>query len=124
MTQQESSQHPGKKTQRRGPRPRHVPQRTCVACREHDDKRSLTRIVRTPEGDVQIDPTGKRNGRGAYLCDRPACWERARTTSLLARALNTELTDEALFALREFAAGLSDSPEDAAQTVNSKEPQT
>lgn len=121
MPQQEASKKATNSTQRRGPRPRHVPQRTCIACREHDAKRALTRIVRTPEGDVQIDPTGKRNGRGAYLCDRPTCWERALTTPLLSRALNTELSNETLFALREFAAGLSDSPEDAAQTVNSKE---
>ncbi|MGI8405156.1 MAG: RNase P modulator RnpM [Thermomicrobiales bacterium] len=121
MPHQEVSRKASNTAQRRGPRPRHVPQRTCIACREHDAKRSLTRIVRTPEGDVQIDPTGKRNGRGAYLCDRPTCWERALTTPLLARALNTELSNEILFALREFAAGLSDSPEDAAQTVNSKE---
>ncbi len=121
MPQQDAVNKASNSTQRRGQRPRHVPQRTCIACREHDAKRSLTRIVRTPEGEVQIDPTGKRNGRGAYLCDRPTCWERALITPLLARALNAELSNETLFALREFAAGLSDSPEDAAQTVNSKE---
>ena len=109
------------KTQRRGPRPRHVPQRTCVACREHDAKRALTRIVRSPEGEVQIDPSGKRNGRGAYLCDRPTCWERALSTPLLARALNTELPDETLHTLREFAAGLSNTPRDAVQALTSKE---
>ncbi|MGB3306641.1 MAG: YlxR family protein [Thermomicrobiales bacterium] len=121
MPQQETSKKGGKAS-RRGPRPRHIPQRTCVACREHDDKRSLTRIVRTPEGTVEIDPTGKRNGRGAYLCERPTCWERALSTPILSRALNTSLSDETLFALREFAAGLSGSPADAAQAVNSKEP--
>ncbi|MGI8483524.1 MAG: RNase P modulator RnpM [Thermomicrobiales bacterium] len=121
MPQQDAVNKASNSTQRRSQRPRHVPQRTCIACREHDAKRSLTRIVRTPEGEVQIDPTGKRNGRGAYLCDRPTCWERALTTPLLARALNTEMPNETLFALREFAAGLSDSPKDAAQTVNSKE---
>jgi len=121
MPQQEKPQKAVIKTQRRDPRPRHVPQRTCIACREHDAKRALTRIVRTPEGEVQIDPSGKRNGRGAYLCDRPPCWERALVTPLLGRALNTELSDETLLTLREFAAGLSNSPEDAAQAVNSKE---
>ncbi len=65
------------KGKRQGPRPKHVPQRMCVACREHDAKRGLIRIVRTPEGPVGLDPTGKRNGRGAYLCHNPACWERA-----------------------------------------------
>ncbi|HAX26093.1 MAG TPA: DUF448 domain-containing protein, partial [Chloroflexi bacterium] len=58
---------------RKGPRPRHVPQRLCIACREHDAKRTYVRLVRTPEGTVEVDPTGKRNGRGAYLCRRRSC---------------------------------------------------
>jgi predicted RNA-binding protein YlxR (DUF448 family) len=74
-------------------RQRHVPQRTCVVCRTTADKRSLTRLVRTPEDGVHIDPTGKRNGRGAYLCDQPACWARALETDVLAKALRTTLTD-------------------------------
>lgn len=91
---------------RKGPRPKHVPQRTCVSCREHVAKRTLFRIVRTPEGQVEIDPTGKKNGRGAYLCDQRGCWDRAVTTNVLARALNTELTHETLESLRRFAATL------------------
>lgn len=57
-------------------RSRPVPQRTCVACRQKTDKRRLTRIVRTPDAGVVVDLTGKRNGRGAYVCDQPACWDR------------------------------------------------
>ncbi len=57
-------------------RQKHIPQRTCVICREKVDKRRLTRIVRTPDSGVVIDPTGKRNGRGAYLCDNPECWDK------------------------------------------------
>ena len=53
----------------RGSRPRHIPQRTCVACRQTGAKRQLVRVVRAPDGSVTIDPTGKRSGRGAYLCD-------------------------------------------------------
>jgi len=94
----------------------------CAVCRESDAKRELTRIVRTPEGTVEIDLTGKRNGRGAYLCDRRTCWERAITTPILGRALNVELSDDIRNALREFAAGLSDTPTEAAQAVNSEEP--
>ena len=90
-------------------RPRHVPQRTCVACRDKDAKRSLTRIVRTTSGDVEVDPTGKRNGRGAYLCSDPRCWEKALTTPILARALKTELTDDARDRLRTFAQTVSES---------------
>lgn len=59
---------------------------------------------------------GKKNGRGAYLCDRRGCWERALTTSVLAKALHTELTHESLDELRRFAASLPDS-EPAADAV-------
>jgi predicted RNA-binding protein YlxR (DUF448 family) len=71
-------------------RKKHVPQRTCVGCREVLPKRSLIRIVRGPEA-VQIDPTGKLAGRGAYLHDRRSCWERG-LKGALANALKTELT--------------------------------
>ena len=67
-----------------------MPQRTCVGCREVLPKRSLIRIVRLP-GEVCIDPSGKMAGRGAYLHDRPSCWERAMKGAL-AYALRTELT--------------------------------
>lgn len=105
---------------RKGPRPKHVPQRMCVSCRDHAAKRGLVRIVRTPAGTVQIDPTGKLNGRGAYLCDRPACWERALKTQALARALNTELGPEALDALRNYAAALPQPVEAGAAELSGK----
>jgi predicted RNA-binding protein YlxR (DUF448 family) len=74
-------------------RRRHVPQRTCVVCRRQVDKRRLTRVVRTPEDGVVIDPTGKRNGRGAYLCDQVECWEKViRHAGILNSALNAQLT--------------------------------
>lgn len=75
------------KKQRKGPRPKHVPQRTCVACRRTDAKRTLIRLVRDADGRVHIDPTGKRNGRGAYLCNDPACWDQALRRHALERAL-------------------------------------
>jgi predicted RNA-binding protein YlxR (DUF448 family) len=75
----------------RQPHIRHVPLRTCVICREKSDKRSLTRVVRTEQG-LQIDPSGKLNGRGAYLCDQMTCWERAVQTDVLSKALRTTLT--------------------------------
>lgn len=71
---------------------KHVAQRMCVACRQKFDKRRLTRIVRTPDGAIVIDSSGKRNGRGAYLCDDRACWERALARNLLNAALKTALT--------------------------------
>lgn len=106
---------------RKGPRPKHVPRRTCVACRESDDKRSLTRIVRTPEGAVEIDLTGKKNGRGAYLCDRPTCWTRAIESNVLSRALNVALSEDALQSLRDFAAALPESPAGDDAGVSTKE---
>ena len=70
-------------------RHKHVPQRTCVGCRKVLPKRSLIRIVRGPQG-VQIDPTGKISGRGAYLHDRQSCWERG-INGALAVALKTDI---------------------------------
>ncbi len=100
------------KRRQKGPRPKHVPRRMCVCCRERSTKRALTRVVRTPEGPVLIDPSGKKNGRGAYLCDQRACWERAINTSVLGNALKTEIDAETAAMLRQFAVGLpaSDAP--------------
>src|SRR5215470_5505407 len=74
-------------------RQKHIPQRTCVVCRETSAKRTLIRLVRTADEGVQIDPTGKRNGRGAYLCSQQSCWQRAIDSDVLAKALRTELTE-------------------------------
>jgi predicted RNA-binding protein YlxR (DUF448 family) len=64
-----------------------------VACRQKFDKRHLTRIVRTADEGVIVDPTGKRNGRGAYLCDQVRCWDKILTDiKLLNKALMTEVT--------------------------------
>jgi predicted RNA-binding protein YlxR (DUF448 family) len=63
--------------------------------------------VRTPEGSVEIDPTGKRNGRGAYLCDDPACWARVLKSGLLAQALKTMIDTETNNMLARYAAGLT-----------------
>lgn len=79
----------GAKTVRR----KHIPVRTCVVCRERDDKRTLTRLVRTPDG-LQIDRTGKQNGRGAYLCDRVTCWRKAAESDILNKALKMTLSDQ------------------------------
>jgi uncharacterized protein len=70
---------------------KHIPQRTCIGCREVDAKRELMRIVRTPEGHVVADPTGKRAGRGAYLHKERECWEAALgTRGGLAHALKLD----------------------------------
>jgi predicted RNA-binding protein YlxR (DUF448 family) len=71
---------------------KHVPQRTCVGCHTVRAKRTLVRVVRTPEG-VMVDPTGKLNGRGAYLHNSRSCWERG-LSGALKTALKVELTIE------------------------------
>lgn len=88
----------------RGPRrPKHIPQRTCVACRDKEAKRQFVRIVRTPEHRVEIDPTGKKNGRGAYLCTRRSCWDKAVTGNVLERALKVTLDQETRDTLHRYA---------------------
>ncbi len=73
-------------------RRKHIPQRTCVGCREVLPKRSLFRIVKSPEG-VTVDLTGKAHGRGAYLHDEQSCWERGMKGAL-DHALRTKLTHQ------------------------------
>lgn len=95
---------------------KHVPQRTCVGCREILPKRSLIRVVRTAEG-VRVDPSGKQPGRGAYLHDRRSCWERGLKGSLT-HALKTELTAEDRDQLTAFLDSL---PEELLATQSANE---
>lgn len=90
-------------------RVRHVPQRSCVGCRQVLPKRELIRIVRTADG-LRIDPTGKLAGRGAYLHNQRSCWERG-IKGALAHALKTEINDHDRVLLQEFLQSL---PEDTA----------
>lgn len=85
---------------------RKTPQRTCVACRTTGDKRGLVRVVRGPEG-VEVDPTGKKPGRGAYLCERAECWREAFKKNRLDAALKTRLSQDEKLRLTEFVAGLN-----------------
>jgi len=71
---------------------KHIPQRTCVACRKVKPKRELIRLVRIADGSVEFDTSGKRAGRGAYLCLE--CWEIGLKDSQLKRALRTTLTQD------------------------------
>ena len=89
-------------------RPKHIPQRTCVGCRSILPKRSLIRLVCRPEG-VQIDPTGKLAGRGAYLHNSRPCWEKG-LKGALAHALKIELTREDMERLRQYMATLDQEP--------------
>ena len=94
---------PKKKTVRR----KHVPQRTCVGCREVLPKRSMIRIVRFGDA-VLVDPSGKMAGRGAYLHNQRSCWERG-LKGALSHALKTELTEQDRKTLLAFMDSL---PED------------
>ena len=96
-------------------RVKHVPQRTCVGCREVLPKRQMLRIVRTPEG-VRVDLTGKLAGRGAYMHDRRECWGRG-LRGALAHALKAELTADDRSQLESFMNTLpQDTPTGAAET--------
>jgi uncharacterized protein len=81
-------------------RVKHVPQRTCVGCREVLPKRQMVRIVRAANG-VQVDPSGKLAGRGAYLHDKRDCWANGMRGALM-HALKAELTAEDRVRLEEF----------------------
>ena len=87
-------------------RKKHIPQRTCVGCREVLPKRAMIRIVHGPDG-VQVDLTGKMAGRGAYLHNQRSCWERG-LKGALANALKTEITIEERERLIAFSASLPD----------------
>lgn len=78
---------------------RNIPQRQCVGCREMKDKAALLRVVRTPEGAVCLDFSGRQNGRGAYVCCDAACLKRARKSRALERALSAAIAPEVYEAL-------------------------
>jgi len=78
---------------KRAPQPKRVPQRTCVGCHTVQPKRQLVRLVRTATGSVEVDPTGKAPGRGAYLHNRRECWQKALAGGGLDHALKVTLTE-------------------------------
>ncbi len=82
-------------------RRKHVPQRTCLGCGETKAKRELLRIVRTPDGSIEIDLRGKTSGRGAYLCRRADCWDKALSRGSIARALRSAPSAEEESRLRD-----------------------
>jgi predicted RNA-binding protein YlxR (DUF448 family) len=84
---------------------RHIPQRTCVACRQVRPRSELLRVVRTPAGSVELDRTGKVAGRGAYVCDDARCLEQALKQRKLARALGTALNADVAGQIRMRVSG-------------------
>lgn len=80
-------------------KPRKIPMRMCVGCREMKEKKELIRVVRSPEGEVSLDPVGKKSGRGAYVCANADCLKRAIKQKQLERQLDVTLPAETLEAL-------------------------
>ena len=80
---------------------RKIPQRQCVGCRTMKDKKALVRIVKTPEGEICVDATGKKSGRGAYICPDAQCLQKARKSRALERAFSAQMPDEVWAALEE-----------------------
>ena len=71
-----------------------IPQRQCMGCRERKAKKELIRVVRTPEGAVCLDFSGKLNGRGAYICPQAECLKKAQKSKALERSLEVPIPDE------------------------------
>lgn len=90
---------------KQSPRVKHVPQRTCIACREIAGKRGLIRVVRTEQG-VMLDPTGKKAGRGAYIHPTRSCMATVLQSNRLNQALRTNVTAEDRKQLEAFLATL------------------
>ena len=82
-------------------KPRKIPQRQCVGCRTMKDKKALIRVVKTPEGEGVLDVSGKKSGRGAYVCPDSACLKKARKSRALERAFELTIPDEVYDALEQ-----------------------
>ncbi len=71
-----------------------IPLRQCVGCMEMKEKKSMMRVLKTPEGDIVLDTTGKKNGRGAYLCNSLECLKKAQKNKGLERSFKMSLSNE------------------------------
>ena len=85
--------------------PRKAPVRKCTGCAEHFPKMQLIRVLRTPEGEIVLDATGKKSGRGAYLCKNPACLKKAKKARRLEASLECEIPEEVFIRLEEELTG-------------------
>ena len=82
-----------------------IPQRQCMGCRERKEKRQMIRVVRTPEGSVNLDFGGKMNGRGAYICPNPECLKKALRSKALDRSLEVTIPEEVITRLEKEMEG-------------------
>jgi predicted RNA-binding protein YlxR (DUF448 family) len=88
------------------PAARHIPQRTCIGCRQEAGKRELVRVVRTPDQQVVLDATGRARGRGAYVHASRVCWEKALKGATIKNALKISPAPEDVDALRAYGMAL------------------
>lgn len=86
--------------------PKHVPERTCIACHEVKPKRELVRLVYSPGGVVEVDSSGRKPGRGAYLCQSPECWQKGVNKGKLEHALRGKIDAENRARLVKFGAAI------------------
>ncbi|MDD6402070.1 MAG: YlxR family protein [Lachnospiraceae bacterium] len=78
-----------------------IPLRQCIGCKERKTKPELVRIIRTPENEICLDKTGKKNGRGAYICPNIQCFNKARKSNAFSRMLNVDIPEEIYDAISE-----------------------
>jgi predicted RNA-binding protein YlxR (DUF448 family) len=83
------------------PKVKKIPERMCVGCQEMKPKKSLIRVVRTPEDTIEIDRTGKRSGRGAYICPSKECLDKALKGKRLEKSLKHSISQEIKESLQE-----------------------
>lgn len=84
-------------------RGKRIPIRTCIACGRKEAKREYIRLVRKPDGTVEVDPTGKANGRGAYLCAQRRCWSNAISSGAIERSLKIAVDSDTKERLWKYA---------------------
>ena len=82
-------------------RKRKIPQRLCLGCRTLKNKRELLRVVRTPQGEIELDSSGKKAGRGAYICPNPDCWQMALKSKGFEKSLRTSIPADIMQLLKE-----------------------
>ena len=82
-----------------------IPTRRCTGCGEHFPKNTLIRVLRTPEGEVTLDLTGKKSGRGAYICKNASCLKKARKSRRIESSLECSISEELYNRMEEELAG-------------------
>ncbi len=92
--------------------PRKFPERRCTGCGGTFEKRQLIRVLRSPEGEISIDFTGKKSGRGAYICKNSACLKKARKTGIISRSLECEISPEIYDRLEQEIADFEEAKKD------------